>query len=87
MSTKTAELSSSNICDAYSLIYMNIKRATTRHLPQFVLILNSVLNVSFVHTEWKTTRNEKVAAFSAAATCLSHYVNVSVLIKFSQKTR
>ena len=28
-------------------------------------------------------REKKVAAFSAAATCLSHYVNVSVLIKFS----
>ena len=37
--------------------------------------------------EDEATRNEKVAAFSAAATCLSHYVNVSVLIKFSQKTR
>ena len=35
--------------------------------------------------EDETTRNEKVPAFSAS-TCLSHYVNVSVLIKFSQKT-
>ena len=30
-----------------------------------------------------TKREKKVAAFSAAATCLSHYVNVSELIKFS----
>ena len=28
-------------------------------------------------------REKKVAALSAAATCLSHYVNVSVLIEFS----
>ena len=28
----------------------------------------------------ETTREKKVGAFSAAATCLSHYVNVSVLI-------
>ena len=35
--------------------------------------------------EDEATRNEKVSAFSAS-TCLLHYVNVSVLIKFSQKT-
>ena len=33
--------------------------------------------------EDETTRKKKVGAFSAAATCLSHYVNVSVLIKVS----
>ena len=33
--------------------------------------------------EDETTRKKKVGAFSAAATYLSHYVNVSVLIKFS----
>ena len=32
-------------------------------------------------------RDKKIAAFSVAATCLSHYVNVSVLVKFSKKTR
>ena len=30
-----------------------IKRAASRHLPQFALITNSVLKVIFVHTEWK----------------------------------
>ena len=33
--------------------------------------------------EDETTRKNKVAAFSAAATCLSHNVNVSVLMKFA----
>ena len=65
---------------------MYIKRAAW-HLPQFVPIINPLLKVSFVHTEGKMRQpgNEIVAAFSAAATCLLHYVNVSVLIKFFHK--
>ena len=35
--------------------------------------------------EDETSRKKKVAAFSAAATCLSHYANVSVLIKFHER--
>ena len=33
--------------------------------------------------EDEKTRKKMVAAFSAAATCLSHYVNIFIPIKFS----
>ena len=59
-----------------------MKRAASRHLPQFVLITNSVLEGQFrPHRMEDETIRKKKAAFSAAATCFSYYVNDSVLIK------
>ena len=52
--------------------------------PRDLVSRTDNMNETVPHTLANLHKREKtVAAFSAAATCLSHYVNVSVLIKFS----